>query len=188
MKTRLALLSISILLPLAATSSCSSTRTLQVAASSEDQLIASCVFDQVNSYRRSLGAAPMLNHSGLNKLATQHSEYMRLHRGSFDLHGRNVTHMGSEGRALVAMRIYNFINSSENVAATGKGVSNSQSASKLVELWKHSPDHDATMKAAEYTHTGIGIVTDSDGTVFATQLFGTLTNSQTAARQRFNSF
>lgn len=182
------LVSLGMLLPLIGSPSCTPTISLEVAACSRDQVLATCVFEQVNRLRMDMGSAPMLNHSGLNKLAAQHSEYMRRHRGTFEIHGKNVTHMGSEGRALVAMRIYNFVNSSENVAATMKCDSDVQSASKLVGLWRNSPDHMATMGASAYTHTGVGIVTDSDGTVFATQLFGTMSNSLLATRQRFNSF
>lgn len=169
-------------------SSCTPTQSVRVSSLSPDQILASCVHNQVNAYRKSKGSAALSGHPGLNKLALQHSEYMRKNRGTFGLYGKNVTHMGSEGRALAAMRIYNFINSSENVAAAMKGASNSQSAATLVKLWTNSPEHEAEMKASSYTHTGIGIVTDADGTMFATQIFGTLTQNQLATRERFNSF
>lgn len=182
------LVALGILLPLIGSPCCTPTISHEVAACSRDQMLASCVFEQVNRYRQSTGSARLVDHSGLNKLALQHSEYMRRHRGTFGIYGKNVTHIGSEGRSLVAMRIYNFINYSENVAATMKCVSDARSASKLVGLWTNSPDHLAAMESSSYTHTGVGIVTDTDGTVFATQIFGTMTNNQLATRQRFNSF
>ena len=86
------------------------------------------------------------------------------------------------------MRMHHFISISENVAAARRGGSDSQSAAMLVRLWENSPKHEAAMRAPEYTHTGVGVVIDSDGTIFATQLFGTLSTSQLSTRERFNSF
>jgi hypothetical protein len=40
----------------------------------------------------------------------------------------------------------------------------------------------------DWTHSGIGVVVDSDGTVFATQLFATRSYSQMAFREKMNSF
>jgi uncharacterized protein YkwD len=176
------------LFPLLGTTSCVTPTKVKVSAYSPDQVLASCVFDQVNGYRKMRGSGSLKGHPGLNKLAVQHSEYMRKNRGTFEIYGKNVTHMGSEGRAMAAMRIYNFISISENVAAAPKANSDSRSAANLVTLWKNSPKHEAAMAAQQYTHTGVGIVTDSDGTIFATQLFGSLTTSQLGTRERFNSF
>ena len=39
-----------------------------------------------------------------------------------------------------------------------------------------------------WTDTGVGVVVDPDGTVFATQIFGTKSMSQMGMRQRFNQF
>ena len=179
---------LSALVPVFATLSCVAPSNLKVAALAPDHVLASQVFDQVNNYRKSKGSGPLLGHPALNRMAEQHSEYMRENRGKFNLDGKNISHMGSEGRALAAMRMYHFTSTSENVAATPKASSVPQSAANLVTLWVHSPDHEAAMKNPEYTHTGVGIVTDSDGTIFATQLFGTLTNSPMNDRMRYNGF
>jgi uncharacterized protein YkwD len=188
MKTRYFLALLGSLFPLLGTTSCVAPTKLKVAAYSPDQILASCVFDQVNGYRKNKGSGPLKGHPGLNNLAVRHSEYMRRNRGKFDLYGKNVSHMGSEGRSLAAMRIYHFTSISENVAAARKAGSDSASAANLVVLWKNSPNHEAAMADPEYTHTGVGIVTDSDGTIFATQLFGTMTTSQLSTRERFNAF
>lgn len=187
-KNKIANIVLTCLLPLLGFISCAPTQSAKVAAYSPDQMLASSVFDRVNDYRKSKGSGPLKRHAGLDKLAVQHSEYMCKKRGTFEIYGKNVTHLGSEGRALVAMRIYSFINTGENVAAAMKGASDSHSTAELVALWKNSPKHEAAMRAPEYTHTGVGVVTDTDGTVFATQLFATRTISQMAARERFNSF
>lgn len=176
------------LVPVFATLSCVAPATPKVAGLAPDHALASQVFDQVNDYRKSEGSGPLLGHPALNRMAEQHSEYMRVNRGKFNLDGKNISHMGSEGRAVEAMRMYHFISFSENVASAPKANSGPKSAANLVSLWVHSPDHEAAMKNPEYTHTGVGIVIDADGTIFATQLFGTLTNSPMNDRLRFNGF
>jgi hypothetical protein len=40
----------------------------------------------------------------------------------------------------------------------------------------------------DWTQTGIGVVVDSDGMVFATEIFSTVSNSQMSVRERFNRF
>jgi uncharacterized protein YkwD len=175
------------LLPFLASPCCVAPTKLNVSAASPDKILASAVFDHVNQYRKSQGSGSLTMHPVLNQLATTHCEYMRKNRGTFKLYGKNVTHMGSEGRALAAMRIYHFSSMAENVAAAPKAGSDSQSAAKLVVLWKNSPKHKAAMVQPAYTHSGVGIVTDADGTIFATQLFGTLSTSQLSSHQRFNS-
>lgn len=149
--------------------------------------LASTVYEQANSYRVKCGSNPLKGHPGLNKLAIEHSEYMRDHRGTFNIYGKNITHMASESRALVAMRVYDFISFSENVAAVMKGSSDSQSASRLMSLWKNSPKHDAALRTPSFTHTGIGVIIDSDGTVFATQLFGNLPEGKLSPRRSVGS-
>jgi hypothetical protein len=39
-----------------------------------------------------------------------------------------------------------------------------------------------------WTHSGVGVVVDSDGMVFATQIFATKNQSQLAMRERMNNF
>ncbi len=177
-----------LLFPTLGLMSCVAPTKIKVSANSQDRLVASQIFDQVNTYRKSKGSGPLLGHPALNRMAEQHSEYMRGNRGKFNLNGKNVSHIGSEGRAVEAMRMHHFISFSENVAAAPKASSVSQSAANLVTLWIHSPDHEAAMRNPDYTHTGVGIVTDADGTIFATQLFGTLTDSPMNDRMRFNGF
>jgi uncharacterized protein YkwD len=57
----------------------------------------------------------------------------------------------------------------------------------MVDLWKSSKDHHKNM-LDEWTYTGVGVVKDTDGTVFSTQLFGNGNYSQIAPRDRFNRF
>lgn len=159
---------------------------IQVSASLRpDTSVSGRLFDEVNSYRRSQGAKDVQRHSGLDRLAQEHCEYLRRNRGSFSIYGRNVSHFGFEGRALAARERYNMASVSENVAAANYPGKNSPSL--IVELWKESKDHHKNM-VDSWTHSGIGVVVDSDGMVFATQLFSTVNNSQLVMRERFNSF
>lgn len=139
----------------------------------------------VNEYRRSLGKSQLERHAGLDRLAQEHCEYLRAHRGQFGLYGKNVSHVGFEARSLIARERYQMNSVSENVvAANHPGKS---PVPILIQLWKASKGHEYNMKGA-WTHTGVGAVVDSDGMVFSTQLFATVTNSQMTLRNRFNSF
>jgi uncharacterized protein YkwD len=150
-----------------------------------DNSLAAQVLQEVNSYRRSHGAADLQMHPGLNGLAQKHCEYLVQNRGKFGIYGKNVSHFGSEGRALVARERYKMTSYCENVAAAvhpGK-----VAAPTLVKLWSSSKDHEFNMRSA-WTHTGIGVVVAGDGMVFSTEIFATMSNSQLATRQRLSGF
>lgn len=150
-----------------------------------DSSLSGRVFQEVNSYRCSHGAANLERHAGLDQLAQQHCEYLIKHRGESSLYGKNVNHIGFEGRALYARERYQMQSIAENVAAaSGSG---SSTASNLVHLWAGSKDHEHNMRD-KWTHTGIGVAVASDGMVFSTQLFSTVSNFQMTTRDRFNSF
>jgi uncharacterized protein YkwD len=147
--------------------------------------ISAGIYAEVNGYRKSIGVAPLQRHAGLDKMAMQFSEYLRQNRGSFSLYGTNVSHMGSSGRSMMAMRIYGMSSTSENVASMSGLGSPSADAKGFLKLWKESPIHREALKNAAWTHTGIGTVTDADGTVFSTELFGSMTMTQMVSRERF---
>ena len=130
------------------------------------------LFQRVNSYRSSRGAAPLTRHSGLDRLAQDHCEYLRQHRGTFSLYGKNVSHLGFETRARIASLYYHMDACSENVAFTMSRPTETQTVTALVSLWQHSENHEYAMSQKTWTDTGIGIVVDRDGAVFATQIFG----------------
>lgn len=150
-----------------------------------DTSLAGKVFQEVNSYRRSHGASALKRHAGLDHLAQEHSEYLRKYRGTFKIEGNNVSHIGFDGRALVARKQYRMLSLGENIAATK--LTGKNTAPHIVRMWSISTLHDLNM-LNDWTHTGIGVVVDSDGMVFSTQLFATANFSQRAARQRFSSF
>lgn len=147
--------------------------------------LASRVFDEVNGYRRSKGLNEVQRHAGLDRLAQAHCEYLRDNRGKFSIHGKNVSHYGFEGRAMSARQHLGMLSVSENVAAaTNPG---NAAPSVLLQLWRNSRDHHENM-VNKWTHSGIGVLVDSDGMVFATQLFATKNQSHMIMRDRMNSF
>lgn len=143
------------------------------------------IFQKVDEYRMGLGANKMQRHSGLDKLAQAHCRYLLDNRGEFNLYGKNVSHFGSEGRASMAREAYSMMSVSENVAFVKSGAGDPATA--VVQMWIQSPGHAYSM-GSEWTHSGIGAITDSDGTVFATQIFATMGNAQSMMRQRFGGF
>jgi len=147
--------------------------------------IADHLFQEVNTYRRSQGAKELQRHAGLDRLAQDHCEYLRQHRGSFSLAGGNISHMGSDGRATLARERYNMVNVGENVAAANHA--GNTPVPSLMSLFKTSSQQNKNL-LDKWTHTGVGIVVDSDGTVFATQIFSTVSYSQLSNRERFNHF
>jgi uncharacterized protein YkwD len=142
------------------------------------------LFQEVNAYRSRHGASVLQRHAGLDRLAQEHCKYLHQHRGSFKIRGKNVSHFGFEGRALEARELYQMQSVSENVAATSSG---KNLAPGIVNLWAGSKNHEFNMRQS-WTHTGVATVTDSDGMVFATQLFATVSSSKLATRERFNRF
>ena len=150
-----------------------------------DSSLSGQVLQEVNSYRRNHGRQDLIRHAGLDRLAQEHCEYLRQNRGTFSLTGKNVSHYGFDGRALLARERYQMESVSENVAAAN--YPGQKPAPVLVKLWAESKNHERNMRNS-WTHTGVGVVVDSDGMVFSTQLFATVSHSQLATRDRFNRF
>lgn len=155
------------------------------AALSPDNSLSGQVLKEVNAYRRNIGVNELQRHPGLDRMAQEHCEYLRKNRGKFGLYGKNVSHIGFEGRALMARERYNMMNVSENVASAKNPGKNF--APVLVKLWSESKDHNYNMRS-NWTHTGVGVVIDDDGTVFSTELFATMSSSPMTMRNRFSSF
>jgi len=153
------------------------------ATSSSDKSLTTRLLNEVNSYRASKGAGPLVRNPGLDRLAQEHCSFLLNNRGKFRVQGTNVSHVGYESRCLVARQVFGIPTLGENVAAIP-----SSSTPALVNAWANSPGHDFTMKSNVWQQTGIGILVDKDGMVFATQLFGTPSTSQMAFTQRLSGF
>ena len=114
----------------------------QVARRGGSSPIATQLLHTVNDYRVRNGAAPLQSHPALERLAIEHSEYLRQHRGSFSIYGKNVSHFGSEARAFTAIQLLGMADYSENVAATHSQDSPANTARVLVILWQRSQGHE----------------------------------------------
>ncbi len=152
------------------------------------QSIANSIFNDVNAYRREHGSRNLQRHPGLERLAMEHCEYLRRNRGTFNLYGKNVSHDGAEGRSLAAIRNLKMLNSSENIASIMRSPTDAQTSRSIVNMWEKSKNHEYGMRSDAWTHTGVGVLVDADGQVFATQLFGTLSLSHLDTRERFIRF
>lgn len=195
MKAKPSLLPILAVSLLASCSGMKETRTIPVSYQAESSQTAQTTNSQadvlyaaVNDYRQSKGIPELQRHAGLDRLAQDHCEYLRKNRGTFVVYGKNVSHMGDVGRSLIAIRVFRMRSTSENVAWIEPYGPESQVALGFVTMWKNSPDHDYAMTCKDWTHTGVGAVVDTDGSVFATQLFSATDFSPFTTRERFNSY
>lgn len=153
------------------------------ANSSSDKSLSGRLLHDVNSYRASKGAAPLVRNAYLDRMAQEHCAFLMTNRGKFRVHGTNVSHVGFESRSLKARHVLGMTTLGENVAAI-----QSSSTAALVSAWANSPGHDFTMKSNDWQQTGIGVLVDKDGMVFATQLFGACSSSQSAFANRITGF
>lgn len=124
------------------------------------------VFSEVNSYRRAIGKPALRRHAGLDRLAQQHCDYLAKTGGSYGLYGKNVSHIGFEGRALAAKQSYKITSLGENVVA-----SSDKSAKHLVNLWAGSKGHEHNMRS-DWECAGVATAITADGQVISTQIFG----------------
>lgn len=148
-----------------------------------DGSLAGNIHSQVNAYRQAKGKSALQRHAGLDRMARQHSEFMRRNRGKFG--STSLTHYGFEERALNAQRTMSMGGVAENIA-TCSGSFGSP-VNTLVAAWKGSSGHDKNMKG-QWNATGIGVVVDDDGTVFATQIFASRSHSHMAMVDRMRQF
>jgi len=150
-----------------------------------DGSIAGNIHAQVNSYRQTKGESALPRHAGLDRMAQQHSEFMRRNRGKFGGASGNLTHYGFEERSLNAQRTMSMSSVGENVATCSGNFGSA--ADTLFSAWKGSSSHEKNIRG-HWNATGIGVVVDDDGTVFATQLFGTQSHSHMAMSNRMRQF
>lgn len=160
------------------------TRISKSTSSKQDSSLTGQLLQEVNAYRRNHGAQELQRHAGMDRLAQAHCEFLSENRGKLGVEGKeNVSHMGFEGRALLARQRYNMLNCAENVAFISK--TDKKIAPAIVSMWASSKSHARIMRNS-WTHTGVGIVKNSDGTIYATELFATAGDSQMTTRNRFN--
>jgi uncharacterized protein YkwD len=126
------------------------------------------VFIEVNRYRASQHLPDVKRHEGLDQLALAHSQFLVKQRGTSWVYGKNVNHVGSAWRASSAKKSYHMHRYGENVAAILSKPENL--SGHLLLMWKTSYYHNQTM-LGDWTHSGISLLIDEDGAIFATQVF-----------------
>jgi uncharacterized protein YkwD len=159
--------------------------TVSTQVSRGDGSLAGSIHAQVNSHRGAVGKPSVRRHPGLDRIAQQHSEFMRLNRGKFHGKSSNLSHYGFEERAMAAQHHLGMSAVAENIATCSGGFNSP--ATTLVEAWKKSSGHAKNMKG-QWDVTGIGVVVDADGTVFATQIFASENHSHMALVDRMRQF
>lgn len=124
------------------------------------------LFKRVNDYRASQGKGILLRHPGLDKLAATHCHYLKKKSAGVPL---KISHVGFDGRALIAKRKLGIPSLGENVAYTS-----SVNSRRIVNLWIGSRKHNSTMLSA-WRYSGIATCETDRGEYLAVQLFGTAT-------------
>ena len=133
------------------------------------QTVSEDLFHQVNSWRISHGAKPLQRHPGLDQLAREHSEFLRRNRSIFEENWKKLSHAGFSSRAKIMQRDYHMGFCAENVVTAFDN--GARPAPRLLAFWADSKGHEKNMKSKRWTHTGVAVAIDEDGTLFATQLF-----------------
>lgn len=115
------------------------------------------VVADTNDYRATLGLPRLTQTPKLNDFAVIHARDM----ASSD----NMTHSSSAGLSF-AQRArtssYRFRTMRENVAVQGAPFPQ-ELGSYLVLMWRHSPPHDANMRAADVTQIAVAVAPGSHG-------------------------
>jgi len=116
---------------------------------------------RVDEYRTSRGLPPLAFNSKMTELAREHSRDMA-RRGRIDHQGYNtrIAALRNSGAASTA---------TENVAHTRGAPDVTRS---MLQYWINSPPHRSNMTRAEDRKSGVGFAQGSDGSWYATQLFG----------------
>lgn len=111
---------------------------------------------------------------------------MRQNRGKFRLgDSADISHVGFEERTLAAQRLMGMQNVAENIGTCGGRYSNP--AATLIQAWQKSSGHAKNMRG-NWELTGVGVVVDADGAVFATQIFASKNHSHMTTVDRMRQF
>lgn len=128
--------------------------------------IESHVFDQVNELRESLGIAPLKSNDVLVNGAYIRSIELQ------DLFSHTRPN-GTDWFTIFEEIPYSFRACGENLT-TGSGFTREQAYNKIFDSWYNSPGHYSNMVNPDFKEIGIAVCFDSNGTYYATQIFGTI--------------
>lgn len=121
----------------------------------QDQSFANEVLDIVNVHRSNLGLADLELHVASKNKAVEHTAYMvEQNKMSHDNFFQRSDYLKSQGADIV----------SENVAY------GQRTPEAVVAAWLKSPSHKEAIES-DYTHTGIGVISNKNGINYYTQIF-----------------
>ena len=130
--------------------------------------IAADAFRGVNGLRAEKGLAPLQRVRTLDKLAATHNVAMNRQASPYEL-PIPISHDGGNERAQKTFAL-GHTSYGENVAGI-RGFTSHEAGPRITKGWKNSTSHYKTLMS-RYTYTGIAVfVNESDGTIYATQLF-----------------
>ena len=136
--------------------------------STQEEQYADEVFAAINQERADNGLPALVRDSSMGALCADHNNYMINNAnpgGALEINHDNAQ---SRADALFAVGFKSF---AENTAAH-RGYPSGSVASEFVNGWVNSPGHLKNI-LGNYTSTGVAVTVDSrDGTVYATQIFG----------------
>ena len=128
--------------------------------------VAAAVVDEANRVRTEQGLQPLMADEALSRAAISHAQ---------ELARRRVLTHDSEvaARKTVGMRVTlegaTWQRVGENLASMSGGTV--AVPVHTVRLWLDSPGHRANLLHAQFTHTGVGVATDSHGVWYVVQVY-----------------
>ena len=127
------------------------------------QKMEQAVFSLINQHRKKMGLNELKMNSGISEIARTHSSNMATGITAFG-------HDGFNDRVEEIKTIIPTVHAeAENVAYGAR------SAAEVVQMWLNSPGHKKNIEG-KYNLTGVGIVSDADGTLYFTQLLARKSN------------
>ena len=118
------------------------------------------LFNAVNARRTGDGKAALARHAYIDGLCRQHAQYMA--------NQNNLSHDNVDSRYTA---IYANVAGMHAVAENVLQNNIPCDASAMATQWFNSPGHKTNMLNAAYTQSGMGIVIDANGKIWACQMF-----------------
>jgi uncharacterized protein YkwD len=118
------------------------------------------LFNAVNALRANDGKAALTRNAYIDGLCRQHAQYMA--------NQNNLSHDNVDSRYTA---IYANVSGMHTCAENVLQANIPCNASYMANMWFNSPGHKTNMLNAAYTLSGMGIVIDANGKIWACQLF-----------------